>query len=382
MSSIEEAAEWFVALRDDGGNATQRARFSEWLLQSPEHVRIYLELTSIWAEAAALEPRPLDAKTLIARARSESNVVAFEGAEGSGVGSAAAAGLAGLAAAADSAGSAAASSAASSGAPRPARRFWLAASVAAAAIVAVLWQTGRPTVYSTGIGEQRSIALIDGSRIELNARSRLQVRLSEKERAIDLLEGQGLFRVAKDPKRPFIVRSGGTQVQAVGTEFDVYVKPGGTVVSVVEGRVEIRTASPVGIASPSPSPPPTPSGPTTNADRPRSLRATSIQLAAGEQAVVAPNEIARLERANIEAATAWTHRRLVFDASALGDVAAEFNRYNFRRIVIADAQIQAFPISGVFSSSDPTSLVQFLMEQPEIQVEQTASEVIVSRKKQ
>jgi len=372
MSSIEEAAEWFVALRDDGGNATQRARFSEWLLQSPEHVRIYLELTSIWAEAAALDSRPLDARTLIARVRSESNVVAFEGAEGSGGrSSAAAAGLAG---------SGAASSAASSGAPRPARRFWLAASVAAAAIVAVLWETGRPTVYSTGIGEQRSIALIDGSRIELNARSRLQVRLSDKERAIELLEGQGLFRVAKDPKRPFVVRSGGTQVQAVGTEFDVYVKPGGTVVSVVEGRVEIRTASPVDIASPSSSP--TPAEPTTNADRPRSLRATSIQLAAGEQAVVAPNEIARLKRANIEAATAWTHRRLVFDASALGDVAAEFNRYNFRRIVIADAQIQAFPISGVFSSSDPTSLVQFLMEQPEIQLEQTASEVIVSRKKQ
>jgi transmembrane sensor len=336
MSSriIDEAAEWFVALRDEPGNATQRARFSEWLLQSPEHVRIYLELTPIWAEAAGLDPTPLDAQTLIARARAESNVVALEG-------SSVAAAQAGPH---------------SSAAPRSARRYWLAASVVAAAIVAVLWAIGRPTVYSTGIGEQRSIALIDGSRIELNARSRLQVRFSGKERTIELLEGQGLFRVAKDAQRPFVVRSGGARVRAVGTQFDIYLKPSGTVVTVVEGRVEVGTASPA------------------------DARAISLELAAGEQAVVAPHEIARLRKPDIEAATAWTHRQLVFNAASLGEVAAEFNRYNFKRLVVNDAQMRLFPVSGVFSSSDPTSLVQFLMEQPEIQVVETDSEVIISKK--
>lgn len=363
MSAIEEAAGWFVALRDDSGNATLRARFSEWLMQSPEHVRVYLELTSLWAEAAALGPGAADAATLIAEAREKSNVVAFEGRP------APAPALA-VPTADPSVEPSTAPSTAST-APRSARRYWMAASVAVAAIAAVWWGSGRPTVYSTGIGEQRSIALIDGSRIELNARSRLRVRLSDKERAIELLEGQGLFRVAKDPKRPFVVRSGGTHVQAVGTEFDVYVKPGGTVVSVVEGRVEIRTSSPL--------PSPAPAEPGASAARPP--RGTSLQLAAGEQAVVAPHEIARLERANIEAATAWMHRRLVFDAAALADVATEFNRYNFRRIVVADEQLQSFPISGVFSSSDPTSLVQFLAEQPEIELGQTDREVIVSRKK-
>jgi transmembrane sensor len=196
------------------------------------------------------------------------------------------------------------------------------------------------------------------------------VRFSGKERAIELLEGQGLFRVAKDPQRPFVVRSGGTRVRAVGTEFDVYLKPGGTLVTVVEGRVEIGTASAVDIVPPSPMP----------ADQAGSMRATSLQLAAGEQAVVGSREIARLAKPNIEAATAWTHRQLMFNAAPLGEVAAEFNRYNFRRLVIADEQMRLFPISGVFSSSDPTSLVQFLMEQPEIEIVETDSDVVISRK--
>lgn len=320
---IDEAAEWFVTLRDDGGDPAQRARFAEWLLKSPDHVHAYLQLTSIWAESASVDLPLLDAKTLIARARNDSNVVEFERP----------ALVEAPAAAVEE--------------TRHARGYWAAASVVAVAILGLLiWTISRPTIYSTGIGEQRSIALSDGSRIELNSRSRLQVRFSKNERAVDLLEGQGLFTVASDPQRPFIVRSGDTHVRAVGTQFDVYRMSTGTVVTVVEGRVEIEMA----------------------------------QLAAGEQAIVAAHEMTRAEKPNIEAATAWTHRQLVFDAATLGTVAAEFNRYNFRRLVIRDAELQAFPISGVFSSSDPSSLVQFLAEQPDMAVEQTDTEVIISRK--
>jgi len=51
--------------------------------------------------------------------------------------------------------------------------------------------------YTTQVGEQRSIALPDGSLIELNARSSVRVRFTSNERAVELLEGQALFRVAK-----------------------------------------------------------------------------------------------------------------------------------------------------------------------------------------
>src|SRR5690606_26847429 len=97
-------------------------------------------------------------------------------------------------------------------------------------------------------GEQRTVTLADGSVIELNARSRIKVRYADRERAIDLLQGQALFRVAKDPTKPFIVASGGTYVRAVGTQFDVYKKSVGTVVTVVEGRVAVTTPTAIALS--------------------------------------------------------------------------------------------------------------------------------------
>jgi len=91
------------------------------------------------------------------------------------------------------------------------------------------------------VGEQRSIALADGSIIDLNARSRIRVRLSKDERDVELLQGQALFHVAKDNSRPFVVRSDTTVVRAVGTEFDVYRKKNGTVITVLEGRVVVES---------------------------------------------------------------------------------------------------------------------------------------------
>src|SRR5205823_2531257 len=97
---------------------------------------------------------------------------------------------------------------------------------------------------------ERSIALPDGSLIELNARSSVRVRFTSNERAVELFEGQALFRVAKDPARPFIVSSDGKRVRAVGTQFDVYRKKASTTVTVLEGRVTVGRAAAEGTSLP------------------------------------------------------------------------------------------------------------------------------------
>jgi transmembrane sensor len=114
-----------------------------------------------------------------------------------------------------------------------------------AAVAALFLWIARDTArsYSTGIGEQRTIQLMDGSTVELNARSKVEVRLTERRRDVALIEGQALFHVAKDKLRPFVVRAGEAEVRAVGTEFDVYKKQAETVVTVVEGRVETYPGS-------------------------------------------------------------------------------------------------------------------------------------------
>lgn len=366
---LDEAAEWFVAVRDGEVGAVEREEFAGWLCRSPEHVRAYLELTSLWAEAAHVDAgRKVDAQALIARARAEGNVVSWEDRDARQPTSAMAAldSRSSATVTSDRAERTAATASlqkntAERGASRRFSRrrrplLFAACAVICIAISAGWWQLNRGTTYATGIGEQRSIRLADGSRVELNARSRIRIRFSASERFVELTEGQGLFQVAKDSNRPFVVRSDDARVRAVGTQFDVYRKASGTVVTVLEGRVEVRASEP----SPA-------------------LQIETLELAAGEQAVIAGDLIGRTPAANVAAATAWTQQQLVFEAATLAEVADEFNRYNLRQLVIRDARLEAFLISGVFSSADASSLLRFLQEQPGFTVQETAKEIRIAR---
>jgi transmembrane sensor len=324
----DEACEWFIECRADDLSEASRAEFDRWLRQSPEHLGAYLEIAAIWNEGPALEPsNKWDLQTLLSQAAEDSgNIVTLNSV------------------------------------PRyPAeeeheRRSWprrwstsvIAACVATAIVVvgAAIWlMLPRAPIYLTAIGEQRSLTLEDGSTIELNSLSKIQVRYSRHERTVDLLEGEVLCNVARDVARPFVVRSGATQARAVGTQFDVYKKPGGTVVTVVAGRVALQ----------------------------------GITLAEGEQAVVTPQGLRKTEHPNVASATAWTQRQIVFDSASLAEVAEEFNRYNRRELVIDGAALGGLHISGVFSSTDSASLIRFLRQRPGLRISETPTEIHIEK---
>ncbi|MBL8271688.1 FecR family protein [Steroidobacter sp.] len=339
---LEEAAEWLVTLRDGGGDAAERSEFAAWISKSPEHVRAYLELSTVWTDAASVDSqRRLDVAALLATAEQDSNVVTLEGR------------------------GAAEPTAEATVNSRKARSFgWPQRIAACVAIVCVAtaitwWQSNSALTYTTGIGEQRLLTLSDGSRVELNARSRIRIRFSERERLVELLEGQGMFQVAKNPQRPFIVSSDHTRVRAVGTQFDVYRRPSGTVVTVLEGKVEVQTGAAGAVE--------------------RSNDSVSA-LGAGQQVIVVADRINHPAAANVAAATAWTQRQLVFDSATLAEVAHEFNRYNLRQLVIRDAELEGFLISGVFSSTEPASLLNFLQQQADFLVQETDTEIRISRR--
>jgi transmembrane sensor len=226
----------------------------------------------------------------------------------------------------------------------------------------------RAPSYATDIGEQRSIRLADDSTLELNARSRVRIRYSETERGVELIEGQVLARVAKEAARPFIIRSGDAEVRAVGTVFDVYRRVSGTTVTVVEGTVAVSAMG--GKADPRPD------GGATD----RRMQAANLLVHAGEQ--VRMTHLGQVEpmKADVATATAWTQRQLVFQRATLTEVVEEFNRYNPRQMVILDSALADTRISGVFSSTDPTSLLLFVRSLPEFKVEETATEIRITRK--
>jgi transmembrane sensor len=105
----------------------------------------------------------------------------------------------------------------------------------------------------------------------------------------------------------------------------------------------------------------------------------SFLLAAGEQLTVTADAALKTANPNIAGATAWREREIVFESATLSDVAEEFNRYNQRRLVIKDPQLYGFHISGVFSSTDPDSLIKFLRERPGVKVTETSGEIRVER---
>lgn len=337
---LEEAAEWLIEFSVGDDDTATRQKFDAWLRISPEHIRAYLEVLPIWEDGALL---PADStsspEALIALARSMDNVVPMTRKVQKLL--------------------------APSYSGQRRRRIAIAVAVVLLSIALgiVGWvQSVRHPTYSTQVAEQRFIELSDGSMVELNARSRVHIRFSEHERAVDLLQGQALFRVAKNSPRPFVVVSDGTRIRAVGTAFDVNRVGTGTTVTVLEGRVSVaRDRSMVGI----------PGATALQASAP-------ILLSPGEQVTVAPRIIPRPMPVNVAAATAWTQRHFAFDASTLAEVVEEFNRYNARQLVIRDPELGSLPITADFSSADPASLIRFLQAQRGISVNETEHEAQIS----
>lgn len=332
---IDEASEWFVTLRDRNADPGAQDRFMDWLRRSPEHVEAYLGIVALWSDVSAIGTAPdTEAATLIGRARADNNVFPMA-----------------------SPPRAMHSSRVTS---KRHRGFRFGIAAASALLVAGLgtlayWNHWRGTSYETEVGEQRTLRLSDGSRVELNSRSRIVVRLSDTERVIELLSGQALFQVAKDPHRPFLVHSDAIRVRALGTQFDVNRRRDGTVITVVEGRVAV-------------------------ADHAREPAQDDALLSAGQQVTVrsratrAPPGALAPMAADVAAVTAWAHGALVFRSEPLSSVVDEFNRYNSRRIVLEDS-VDDFPITATFDSTDSQALVKFLAAQPDLRVETGGSDI-------
>ena len=110
------------------------------------------------------------------------------------------------------------------------------------------------------------------------------------------------------------------------------------------------------------------------------MSASVDQLSAGEQLTVLPHTVAKPTRTDTVAATAWVQKRLMFEETPLRDVAEEFNRYNRRPLAIDDRELQKLKISGVYSSTDPASLINFLRSQSSYRVIETENQVRVIRR--
>ena len=338
----EQAAEWYVTNRSGSADHETRATFVAWLKASPVNVEEYLGVTAIAASvtSAAVDPE-FDLDALVERARHSDTVVAVAHAP---------------------------SHRARQHAPTRRTRAWSRIAIAASLLIgvatSVIWSTrdgerwDLPRTYRSARGATTVQQLPDGSTVHLDTDSQVTVRYSRGERLVDLDRGQAVFQVAHEGLRRFRVVAGAAQVIAVGTRFDVYRRAGSVTVAVVEGTVAVRLS------------------PTTVGSLGDAPAEQEVRVGAGYEVDVR-EQLAVPRRSNIKAATAWLKGQIVFRDRALGEVAAEFNRYGSVPLEIDDQSLRAVLISGVFDAYDTDSFAAFLQTLGGVVVEKTPSRIRV-----
>lgn len=225
----------------------------------------------------------------------------------------------------------------------------IAAGVAVIGITAGLWSRFVPDRYEAGVGERRVIALEDGSKVSLDARSEVFVRYSGQRRELWLRRGRAKFQVARDALRPFSVSAGDKMVVATGTQFSVELLSSQVHVILYQGSVEVLAEHGSALQPvrwrPEPDAPAEPAG--TQKLRPG--RELVIAPAASEATLVAADPVRSLS---------WEAGQLVFNDETLLSAVERMNRYADVPLAIGDPAIGHIRISGTFLAGDTAAFVE------------------------
>lgn len=349
----QQVSTWVEVLKSP--TQGQRSQFVQWLKESPRNLREFLIMFAIEQELNSLDAdRKLDIQALVAQVESQPIPLrpVMQEATTRGRGLRRAVGVA------------------------------VAASLVAGVLLfggyhvhyALGWRE-----YATAVGEQRAFELEDGSIVHLNTHSRVSIRLSAGMREVRLLQGEALFRVTHDVARPFRVYTADATIEDVGTQFDVYDRRDGTVVSVIEGSVNVTAARPVTAADPAADSVPAAGLVTGRSGAGEAgRRVVTRSLVASEEAHVDSSGAVRVAAlGSVSDAVAWRERRLVFHDRSLAFISAEFNRYSRKQIRLEGEDVGRRVYSGVFDVDDMDSLAQVLAGDPDLRVESLDQQIVV-----
>jgi transmembrane sensor len=287
----EDAAAWFAKLQSDAAQESDWAAFEVWLTAAPANQASFDAAERLWID---LDLAPA------ASAPTTAVVLPF--------------------------------------ARRPTRLRWgvwaAAGGIAAAVVIGVFAphllrpvQAEPMQTLVTAKGERKTLTFAGGDgaggdKIEIGADSRLSYRFGGRDRRAALLQGEAIFSVAHDPRRPFAVVTGDRRITDVGTVFDVARLDHAVRVTVQQGEVAVGGAD-AGAG-----------GATTV---PAGLQLTHVDGAAGSN----------VRAVDTNAALAWRSGRLVYSDASLDAVVADLNRYFPTPIRVKDRKTAGLRFSGV-----------------------------------
>ena len=224
--------------------------------------------------------------------------------------------------------------------PRPANNLRPILARAAAAVLAIGMLAGgysfyalRPqgVAYATSVGGHETIVLADGSRIELNTDTAVRIAETAAGRQVWLERGEAYFQVNHDVSRPLVVKAGDRRITDLGTKFSIRRDADNLVVAVMEGQVTY--------------------------DAPH-IR--SVLLTAGETMATSPGKVSISHKTQHDLANelGWRRGIVVFNGTRLEEAVNEINRYNSRKITIADPKLADVKLTATVSANDPQQFIR------------------------
>lgn len=311
----DQACDWYERLRRDSTNLQQVAEFNAWLNADPGHAEAFKKVERLWLASKALQGTEEVARSrvLIEQLKAE---------------------------------------AARKRATPEKRPLWpmaAAASIVLAAAIgwlAIFNPAPGNTRHYTGMGEQKTVTLADGSSITLNTQSMVDIRLTVDERKITLVRGQASFNVAKNESRPFVVAVASGRVTALGTAFDIYMASSRTIVTLMEGAVQVdwrQQKTPEGGA------------------KPPALWHESVRLQPGQQVeMVEDKGLSAPVAANLSTVNSWLSGKLNYDETPLAHVIEQANRYAKPSLELGDATLAGIRVTGIFTAGENQALANAL----------------------
>ena len=292
----QEASEWIARLDADDVTAEDRARFEAWRSAHPRNARAFEELSRTWQRF--LRAAPLAPEGTFEQSQQLQSAYAR-------------------------------------------RRSWsgaLAAAVILLTLVGGLYlrRPVAPPPFKTAVGEQLTVALPDGSSMELNSNSLARLDYSSGRRVIHLDRGEAFFKVAHDPRRPFWVTAGASWVRAVGTEFNVYLRQSSLQITVRDGTVQAGESRDSRLT-----------------DQPDEQKlAPWVTLTRGQQADLEANAARQraLSPDELAEAVAWRTGTVYFENRPLAEVVAELNRYSTEQLILEDDALRTLRVGGTFQT--------------------------------
>ncbi|MBT9302173.1 FecR domain-containing protein [Pseudomonas sp. TAE6080] len=292
---VEQASEWLMLQWGGEFDGAQRQAFAHWQAADPEHRRAWQRLQQLQQTLGGV---PADsARAVLRDAPDPQRRAALK--------------LLGLLLVAGGSG------------------YWVQGSQS--------WQAAFAE-HRTATGEIRHLTLSDGTHLDLNSDSAIDLRFSATERRIRLIRGEILLTSGHDPSRPLIVETAAGDIQALGTRFAVRELDDGSRVDLYEGRVQVRP-----------------------------VQGVPVLMNAGDSLWFSATQTSAVTALDANASS-WTHNRLIAERQPLGQFVAELSRYR-PGVLRCDKSVAGLLLTGVFPLNDTDAILAALERSLPVQVQ-------------